>query len=131
MNLNIRPKKTVKLGDQLHEQILDWIISGTLKEGGKIPSENELCKSFQVSRAMAKEFGPKGIRVNSLCPGMIATKFHGDFTKDQVGVVASGNELHRVTFTPTRQSTKQTWFWQLAHRSRRCLSDGEFFKSFI
>jgi 3-oxoacyl-[acyl-carrier protein] reductase len=29
MNLNIRPKKTVKLGDQLHEQILDWIISGT------------------------------------------------------------------------------------------------------
>jgi len=38
-------------------------------------------------------------------------------TKDQVGVVASGNELHRVTFTPTRQSTKQTWFWQLAHRS--------------
>jgi len=55
MNLNIRPKKTVKLGDQLHEQILDWIISGTLKEGDKIPSENELCKSFQVSRPIVRE----------------------------------------------------------------------------
>ena len=55
MNLNIRPKKTVKLGDQLHEQILDWIISGTLKEGDKIPSENELCKSFQVSRPVVRE----------------------------------------------------------------------------
>jgi len=55
MNLHIRPKKTVKLGDQLHEQILDWIISGTLKEGDKIPSENELCKSFKVSRPIVRE----------------------------------------------------------------------------
>jgi len=55
MNLNIRPKKKVKLGDQLHEQILDWIMSGTLKEGDKIPSENELCKSFQVSRPIVRE----------------------------------------------------------------------------
>lgn len=54
-NLNIKPKKTVKLADQLHEQILDWIISGTLKEGDKIPSENELCKSFEVSRPIVRE----------------------------------------------------------------------------
>lgn len=36
------------------------------------------------TRAMAKELGPKGIRVNALCPGMIATKFHDDFTKDEI-----------------------------------------------
>ena len=48
------------------------------------------------SRALAKEFGPQGIRVNSLCPGMIATKFHDDFTKDQVRVnVAAGTPLRR------------------------------------
>lgn len=32
------------------------------------------------TRAMAKELGPKNIRVNALCPGMIATTFHDTFT---------------------------------------------------
>lgn len=36
------------------------------------------------TRGMAKELGPKGIRVNALCPGLIGTKFHDDFTKDEV-----------------------------------------------
>lgn len=36
------------------------------------------------TRGLAKELGPKGIRVNSLCPGMIATTFHDTFTKDAV-----------------------------------------------
>ncbi|MDB4767200.1 glucose 1-dehydrogenase [Flavobacteriaceae bacterium] len=48
------------------------------------------------TRAMAKEFGPDGIRVNALCPGMIATKFHDDFTKDEVRTkVAAGTPLRR------------------------------------
>lgn len=42
------------------------------------------------TRAMAKELGPKGIRVNALCPGMIATKFHDDFTKDEIRTVVAG-----------------------------------------
>ena len=35
------------------------------------------------SRAMAKELGPQGIRVNALCPGMINTTFHDTFTKPE------------------------------------------------
>ncbi len=48
------------------------------------------------TRAMAKELGPKNIRVNALCPGMIATTFHDTFTKDEVRTkVAGGTPLRR------------------------------------
>jgi len=48
------------------------------------------------TRAMAKELGAKGIRVNSLCPGMISTTFHDTFTKDEVRKnVAAGTPLGR------------------------------------
>jgi len=42
------------------------------------------------TRAMAKELGPKGIRVNAVCPGLIGTKFHDDFTKDEIRKVVAG-----------------------------------------
>ena len=51
------------------------------------------------TRAMAKELGPKGIRVNALCPGLIATKFHDDFTKDEVRTIVAGK-------TPIRREGK-------------------------
>lgn len=36
------------------------------------------------TRAMAKELGPRRIRVNCVSPGMIATQFHDTFTKPEV-----------------------------------------------
>jgi len=36
------------------------------------------------SRALAKELAPRCIRVNTVSPGMIATKFHDTFTKPEV-----------------------------------------------
>ncbi len=37
-----------------------------------------------MTRGLAKELGPRKIRVNAVCPGMIATKFHDEFTKPEV-----------------------------------------------
>lgn len=42
------------------------------------------------TRAMAKELGPDGIRVNALCPGMIDTTFHDTFTTDSVRKMVAG-----------------------------------------
>ena len=48
------------------------------------------------TRAMAKELGPKGIRVNALCCGMISTRFHDEFTRPEVRqAVANGTPLRR------------------------------------
>ena len=49
-----------------------------------------------MTRGLAKELGPSGIRINCVCPGMIATKFHDDFTKDEVRKnVAAATPLRR------------------------------------
>lgn len=42
------------------------------------------------TRAMAKELGPKGIRVNALCPGLIGTLFHDTFTPDNIREIVAG-----------------------------------------
>jgi len=43
------------------------------------------------TRAMAKELGPKSIRVNSLCCGMISTRFHDEFSKPEGRKLVAGN----------------------------------------
>lgn len=48
------------------------------------------------TRSMAKELGPRNIRVNALCPGVISTTFHDTFTKDEVREkVAAATPLRR------------------------------------
>lgn len=42
------------------------------------------------TRSMSKELGPKGIRVNAVTPGLIATTFHDTFTTDTIREKVTG-----------------------------------------
>lgn len=49
-----------------------------------------------MTRGLAKELGPKGIRVNCVSPGMINTTFHDTFTKPEIRTnVANSTPLRR------------------------------------
>jgi 3-oxoacyl-[acyl-carrier protein] reductase len=49
-----------------------------------------------MTRGLAKELGPKGIRVNCVSPGMINTTFHNTFTKPEIRTnVANSTPLRR------------------------------------
>ena len=64
--------------------------------GGAIAYATSKGAVMTMTRGLAKELGPKGIRVNSLCPGMIATTFHDKFTPDAAREnVASSTPLRR------------------------------------
>ncbi len=54
-NLILLPEKKERLGDRLYGQILEQIASGVLRSGDKLPSENELCRLFNVSRPVVRQ----------------------------------------------------------------------------
>lgn len=57
------------------------------------------------TRSMAKELGPQGIRVNSLCPGLIGTSFHDIFSKPEGRKAVAGNTPLRREGHPDEVAT--------------------------
>ncbi len=63
---------------------------------GAVPYATAKGGVLTMTRGLAKELGPKGIRVNCVSPGMINTTFHNTFTKPEVrATVAAATPLKR------------------------------------
>jgi DNA-binding FadR family transcriptional regulator len=48
-------QRSVRLADQLYEQIVAQIVDGSLPTGERLPSESRLCEIFGVSRPVVRE----------------------------------------------------------------------------
>ncbi len=55
VELNLKIAKRERLADQLYGQLLEAIVSGHLKEGDKLPSENQISRTYEVSRPVTRE----------------------------------------------------------------------------
>ncbi|WP_018183792.1 FadR/GntR family transcriptional regulator [Kaistia granuli] len=55
VDLQLKPARREKLSDILYGQILEQIVSGTFAPGDRLPSENDICKAFEVSRPVVRE----------------------------------------------------------------------------
>jgi len=115
--------KSNSIVTQVVNQITDAIINGTLKPGGKLPTEPELCETFQVGRNSVREaikileaYGvvyikrPEGTFVNDsynqkmLDPMLYGILLQKDFTQNiiQLRKVLDIGILHTIlpTITP-------------------------------
>ena len=52
---SIQPLQRLSLFEALAAQIEEWILSGTLEAGAKLPSEGSLSSQFEVSRPVVRE----------------------------------------------------------------------------
>ncbi|HEY4356189.1 MAG TPA: SDR family oxidoreductase [Acidobacteriaceae bacterium] len=58
--------------------------------GGAIAYSSTKAALMAMTRGLAKELGQRKIRVNAVCPGMIATRFHDEFTKPEIRQKVAG-----------------------------------------
>lgn len=75
--MEVSPVKRTSVSEQIFEQLKVKITSGELKPGEKLPSENELCKLYGVSRTTIRQ-----ALANLSSLELIETKFgEGSFVK--------------------------------------------------
>jgi 3-oxoacyl-[acyl-carrier protein] reductase len=102
MNLNLKSvflaAKAVTPYMQSGASIINFSSIAGRDGGGPGASAYATSKGAVITftRSLAKELGPKGIRVNAVAPGMIATSFHDTFSKPEVRAnVANATPLKR------------------------------------
>ena len=54
-DLKLKINKRERLADQLYGQLLEGIVSGQLQAGDKLPSENQISRTYDVSRPVIRE----------------------------------------------------------------------------
>ena len=85
MNMALTAIKKESIGEQVLAQMKEQILNGEWKEGMKIPSENQLCDTFGVSRVTVRQAIQK----------LVAQGLVSRIVGERLGISPRTAELHR------------------------------------
>lgn len=104
MSMRIEPISRQTVSDQVFEQLKQNLVSGVWKPGDKIPSENELCTLFGVSRITARHALGKLAAL-----GLIETRLgEGSYARDMSDGALLQEILPLIYSTQISQQQMQT-----------------------
>ena len=110
--MEVTPLKRTSASEQIFRQLKEKILSGELTSGDKLPSENELCKLYQVSRTTVRQ-----ALANLSALDLIETRFgEGSFVKGADSGAAM-NPLLTHTFLCEKSILEVVEFRQLMEPS--------------
>lgn len=106
--MEVSPVKRTTITEQIFEQLKEKIINGELRPGDKMPSENELCKLYHVSRTSVRQ-----ALANLSSLNLIETRFgEGSFIKSPDSGIAM-NPLLSHSFLSEKSIVEVVEFRQL------------------
>jgi len=110
--MEVSPLKRTSASEQIFLQLKEKILSGELSSGDKLPSENSLCKLYQVSRTTVRQ-----ALANLSALDLIETRFgEGSFVKGADGGAAM-NPLLTHTYLSEKSILEVVEFRQLMEPS--------------
>jgi GntR family transcriptional regulator, transcriptional repressor for pyruvate dehydrogenase complex len=84
-------KRSDRLTQQVAEQITNMILSGALQAGHRLPTERELCQTFDVSRTVIREaisiLRAKGLIESKGRNGTFVRQMQGDEVSNSIGML--------------------------------------------
>ena len=95
--LRIIQKVSKKMSRQRHGVIINMgSIAGIEPQPGKIAYGSSKAAVMMMTKCLAKELGPMGIRVNAIAPGPVETEMIHQYKDDMLEKLASESALRRL-----------------------------------
>ena len=95
--LRIIQKVSKKMARQRHGVIINMgSIAGIEPQPGKISYGSSKAAVMMMTKCLAKELGPMGIRVNAIAPGPVETEMIHQYKDDMLEKLASESSLKRL-----------------------------------
>ena len=71
-------------------------VAGMEHQPGRIAYGSSKAAVIWMTQALAKEFGPFGVRINAVAPGAIKTEMIAEYSEEKINKIVSETSLRRL-----------------------------------